>query len=138
MLQLKHHSASQHACVHVYERVRADVLCACTCACVSACTVKGISQCESNVHQSCSHPYVLGQTREEHEPILCMYVRMYVHTISRDMSIVMEIANCFASSNVIGGGDGVGVGVGSISTIHDERSTKPVAISLQSYTVLGK
>ena len=38
-----------------------------------------------------------------------------VHTISRDMSIVMEIANCFASSNVIGGGDGVGVGVGSIS-----------------------
>ena len=31
------------------------------------------------------------------------------------MSIVMEIANCFASSNVIGGGDGVGVGVGSIS-----------------------
>lgn len=95
------------------------------CVCAHACTHTSVQlKALLNVNQMCISPphipmYVLGQTKEVHEPILCMYIimyiRMYIHTISKDMSIVMETANCFASSNVIGGGDGVGVGVGSIS-----------------------
>lgn len=41
------------------------------------------------------------------------------------MSMVIEIANCFASSNVIGGGVGVGVGVGSNTKDTQSKKHKP-------------